>query len=87
MVWLAKTISRNFIWEEKYKNKDPEKYHKLKDGGHPGEDNESSLDHLTNRFSRGMSKLMHFGHGDEDEEEQAPGEQGSKLSKIQLTRR
>jgi hypothetical protein len=31
-----------------------------------------------------MSKLMHFSHGDEDEEEGTPGDQATK---IQLTRR
>lgn len=79
---------RNFIWEEKYQNKDPDKYHRLKDGVQSGEDTDSSLDHLTHRFNRGMNKLMHFGHDeDENQEERRDEFDGSNTPRIQLTRR
>lgn len=92
MVHSVLTCRRNFIWEEKYKNKDPEKYQSLEGGivaprsQEPAED-EASMEDFSSRFSRGMSKLMSFGQSEEGSGSSWFGGGSSEMPKIQLTRR
>lgn len=79
---------RNFIWDDKYKNKDPEKYESLHmravaSGGQESETAGNTFEDLSYRFSRGMSSFMSFGSG--EGRERSYGD--SELPKIQLTRR
>ncbi|CAH0048808.1 unnamed protein product [Clonostachys solani] len=76
----------NFIWQQKYKSKNQGKYNVLTVKDINQEEDDSTLDHLTNRFNRGMSRLMHFGSDDNDDEGRPARGQDGQTTKIQLTR-
>ncbi|KAH7328165.1 putative phospholipase D [Stachybotrys elegans] len=78
----------NFIFQEKYKNKNPGKYqaiqsHHMSTDGSLGSKADEYLDHVSHSLSRGMSKLMSFG---QDEEDAPGGEASSEYSRIQVIR-
>ncbi|KAI6785101.1 Phospholipase D1-like protein [Emericellopsis cladophorae] len=80
----------NYIWDEKYKNKDGAKYTRLQadglstSGEQTTDDGANVLEDLTNRFSRGMNKFMHF--GGQDGNDDAPRDDETERTKMQLTR-
>ncbi|CAH0015527.1 unnamed protein product [Clonostachys rhizophaga] len=76
----------NFIWQEKYKSKNAGKYSLLTVKGINQDEDDSTLDHLTNKFNRGMSRLMHFGSDDDDDEDRPSRGPNGQATKIQLTR-
>lgn len=86
---IAHFVDRwNFVWEEKYKSKDPDKYHRLVangfSSGRQAEDSaENPLEELSHRFSRGMSHLMSSRDSDDNRDR---GFENSETARIQLTR-
>jgi hypothetical protein len=82
-------MHRNYIWNGKYKAKDPDKYCPLvtqvqQAAEETSESSANYLDSLTHQFSRGMNHLLP--HNDEHEQ-QGDGEGAGSSIKIQLTRR
>ena len=83
------TLPRNFIFGQKYTNRDVGKYARLTPpGAHRGpekhllDDNEDYFGGLQNRFSRHMHRFL----GDEEEAPRGPHRE-SEGAHIQLTRR
>ncbi|KAJ3520611.1 hypothetical protein NM208_g13642 [Fusarium decemcellulare] len=83
----------NFIFKEKYAQKNPGKYHRLEippqdfsgRRGRHSEDNDDYLGGLTGQFSRGMNKLMSLGEDDEPRHRVHRSRDGD-MPHIQLTR-
>ena len=90
-------MHRNFIFKDKYKEKNPGKYHKLEapprdtsgSGDRRSRGEDDHLGGLTEQFSRGMNRLRSFG-GDEESHHRDRGQRsqdGGDMPRIQMVRR